>query len=119
MTNSIDGFSFDQPLRETQIIALAQYHRKQLHDAVFHQEVHLGNFCIAQRNRVYDYTQHLDPMQKKDFYRIYDGELKRLDTDDLHPVAEESALSIFTVVLVLVLIAAMLYFAVLHIMFKS
>jgi len=101
MTNNIDGFSFDLPLKETQIIALAQYHRKQLHDALYHQEVHLGNFCIAQRNRVWDYTQHLDSMQKKDFYRIYDGELNRLGDDELHPEIHENAMSIVTVVFVL------------------
>jgi hypothetical protein len=119
MTNSIDGFSFDLPLKETQIIALAQYHRKQLHDALYHQEVHLGNFCIAQRNRVRDYTQHLDGMQKKDFYRVYDSELKRLGDAELHPPIHENIRSIVTVVLVLIVIAAILYFTVLQMVFKN
>lgn len=120
MTNSIDGFNFDLPLNETQIIALAQFHRKQLDEAVFHQEIHLGNFCIAQRNRISEYTQYLEPMQKRDFYRIYDGELSRLaDDDDLHPVSAESGLSVFAVVLTLMLIAAMLYFAVIHVVLKT
>lgn len=121
MTNNIDGFSFDLPLQETQIIALAQYHRKQLHDALFHQKVHLGNFCIAQRNRVSEYTQDLDPMQKIDFYRIYDGALRRLGEEDLdlHPVTEDHPQRILAVLVLLVLIAALLFFTVQYIMFKS
>lgn len=42
MTNTIDGFVFDTPPREEQIIELAHYHRKLLDEAIFHQEIHLG-----------------------------------------------------------------------------
>ncbi len=49
MTNTIDGFVFDTPPREEQIIELAHYHRKLLDEAIFHQEIHLGDYCLAQR----------------------------------------------------------------------
>lgn len=120
MIHTIDGFNFDLPLKETQIIALAQFHRQQLDEAVSHQEIHLGNFCIAQRKRISEYTQYLDPMQKLEFYRIYDGELRRLaDDDDLHPVSAESGLSVFAVILTLMLIAAILYFAMVNTVLKA
>lgn len=120
MTNTIDGFNFDLPLKETQIIALAQFHRKQLDEAIFHQDIHLGDFCIAQRKRISDYTRYLEPLQKRDFYRVYDGELRRLaDDDDLHPVSAESGLSVFAVILTLLVIAAMLYFAVIQVVLKG
>ncbi|OTG82932.1 hypothetical protein [Acinetobacter sp. ANC 4648] len=115
MTNTIDGFNFELPLAESQIIALAQFHRKQLDEAIYHQEIHLGDFCLAQRKRVYDYTRLLEPMQKKAFYQAYDGELKRLaDDDDLHPMYAESGLSVFAVFLALAIIAIILYFAVIR-----
>lgn len=116
MTNIIDGFNFDLPLSESQIIALAQFHRKQLDEATFHQEIHLGNFSIAQRNRVSEYTRTLTLPQKKQFYEIYDGELRRLaDDDDLHPANAESGVSIFAVILSLIVIAMILYFTVVRI----
>ncbi|WP_445116018.1 hypothetical protein [Acinetobacter sp. WZC-1] len=115
MTDTIDGFNFDIPPVEAQIITLAQYHRKQLDQAVFHQEVHLGDFCLAQRKRVFDFTRTLPLEQKQAFYRIYDGELKRIaDDDDLHPMHAESGVSIFAVFLSLMIIAAILYFAVIR-----
>ncbi|TCM64486.1 hypothetical protein EC844_11745 [Acinetobacter calcoaceticus] len=115
MINTIDGFSFDLPLAESQIIALAQFHRKQLDEAVFHQDIHLGDFCIAQRKRVSDYTRTLDTNQKTYFYLIYDGELRRLaDDEDLHSAQAESGLSVFAVVLTLILITGILYFSVIR-----
>ncbi|MGR2922207.1 hypothetical protein [Acinetobacter guillouiae] len=112
MTNTIDGFIFDVPAAETQIVELAQYHRKQLDEAIYHQEIHLGDYCLAQRKRVYDYTRNLNPVQKAGFYRIYDGELRRLaDDDDLHPAHAEGGLSIFAVSIALAIIAIILYFA--------
>ena len=112
MTNTIDGFTFDVPAAESQIVELAQYHRKQLDEAIYHQEIHLGDYCLAQRKRVYDYTKNLEPMQKRGFYHIYDGELRRLaDDDDLHPVHAEGGVSIFAVVIALVIIAVILYFS--------
>ena len=44
MTNTLDGFDFDMPPTVSQIVALAQYHRTLLDEAVFHQEIHLGDF---------------------------------------------------------------------------
>ncbi|AYO54077.1 hypothetical protein [Acinetobacter wuhouensis] len=112
MTNTIDGFTFDVPAAESQIVELAQYHRKQLDEAIYHQEIHLGDYCLAQRKRVYDYTKNLDATQKKGFYRVYDNELRRLaDDDDLHPVHAEGGVSLFAVVIALVIIAGILYFA--------
>lgn len=64
MTNTIDGFVFDNPPKEEQIIELAHYHRKLLDEAIFHQEIHLGDYCLAQRKRVFDYARQLDPNQK-------------------------------------------------------
>lgn len=40
MTNTLDGFDFDMPPTVSQIVALAQYHRTLLDEAVFHQEIH-------------------------------------------------------------------------------
>ncbi|RKG35991.1 hypothetical protein [Acinetobacter rongchengensis] len=112
MTNVIDGFTFDVPPAESQIVELAQYHRKQLDEAIYHQEIHLGDYCLAQRKRVYDYTKDLNPTQKAGFYRIYDGELRRLaDDDDLHPAHAESGVGVFAVSIVLIIIAVILYFA--------
>ena len=86
MTNTIDGFNFDLPLRAEQIIELAHHHRKKLDEAVFHQEIHLGEYCLAQRKRVHDFTSTLDPQQREEFYRIYNGELISIaDDDELHP----------------------------------
>ncbi len=47
MTNTLDGFDFDMPPTVSQIVALAQYHRTLLDEAVFHQEIHLGDFCFG------------------------------------------------------------------------
>ena len=66
MTNTLDGFDFDMPPTVSQIVALAQYHRTLLDEAVFHQEIHLGDFCLAQRKRVYDFTRQLDENQRVD-----------------------------------------------------
>ncbi|MDN5491081.1 MAG: hypothetical protein L0G57_12115, partial [Acinetobacter sp.] len=64
------------------------------------------------RKRVYDYTRNLNPVQKAGFYRIYDGELRRLaDDDDLHPAHAEGGVSIFAVSIALAIIAIILYFA--------
>ena len=112
MTNVIDGFTFDVPPAESQIVELAQYHRKQLDEAIYHQEIHLGDYCLAQRKRVYDYTKDLNPTQKAGFYRIYDGELRRLaDDDDLHPAHAEGGDGVFAVSIVLIIIAVILYFS--------
>lgn len=112
MTNTIDGFTFGVPAAESQIVELAQYHRKQLDEAIYHQEIHLGDYCLAQRKRVYDYTKKLDATQKKVFYHVYDGELRRLaDDDDLHPAHAESGVGIFAVCISLAIIAGILYFA--------
>ena len=103
MTNNIDGFVFDNPPNEEQIIELA------------HQEIHLGDYCLAQRKRVFDYARQLDPNQKAWFYQVYDGELRKIaDEDELHPADAEEGLSIFAMLLVLVIIAAILYFSVIR-----
>ena len=112
MTNTIDGIAFNVPPAESQIIELAQYHRKQLDEAIYHNEIHLGDYCLAQRKRVYDYTKNLDITQKKDFYHVYDSELNRLaDDDNLHPAHAESGVGIFAISITLVIIAVILYFS--------
>ncbi len=115
MTTTIDGFNFSVPLQENQVVGLAQFHRKQLDEAIFHQEIHLGDYCLAQRKRVYDFTKTLTPEDKRSFYKMYDGELRRLaDDDDLHPSHAEGGVSIFAICLALVIIALILYFAVIR-----
>ena len=42
MTNTIDGFIFDVPAAESQIVELAQYHRKQLDEAIIIKKSILG-----------------------------------------------------------------------------
>ena len=82
---------------------------------MFHQEIHLGDYCLAQRKRVYDYAVHLAPDQKDRFYRIYNGELQRIaDDDDLHPADAESGVGMFAITIVLIIIAFILYFAFVH-----
>lgn len=115
MINTIDGFNFDLPLSVSQIIALAQFHRNQLDEAIFHDEIHLGNFCLQQRKRVYDFTRNLPPEQKAEFYNAYDGELRRIaDDDELHPPHAEAGVSVFVIFLTLGLIAFILYFTVIR-----
>lgn len=113
MSNTIDGFTFDVPPVESQVVALAQFHRKQLDEAVFHQEIRLGDYCLAQRKRVYDFAKTLDPVQRAQFYRYYDGELRRIaDDDQLHPPHAEGGVSVFVIILALAVIAFILYFTV-------
>lgn len=110
---TLEGCDFDVPPSDSQIVALAQYHRKQLDEAIFHQEIHLGNYCLAQRKRVKDLVQDLPAEQRRHFYQVYDGELRRIaDDEDLHPADAESGVSVFAIFIVLVIIAAILYFAV-------
>ena len=55
------------------------------------------------------------PNQKAWFYQVYDGELRKIaDEDELHPADAEEGLSIFAMLLVLVIIAAILYFSVIR-----
>lgn len=115
MTKTFDGLPFDLPPTTAQIVELAHQHRKNLDEAVFHQEIHLGDYCLAQRKRVYDFTRQLDPQQREEFYRTYNGELKNIaDEDDLHPPEAEKGLSIFAIMLVLGIIALVFYFAVIR-----
>lgn len=110
-TRTLDGLNFDLPPTPTQIIALARQHRANLDDAIFHQEIHLGDFCLAQRKRVYDFTRDLNHDQRVDFYKTYNGELKRIaDEDQLHPAHAESGVGVFTLFIVLAIIAVILYF---------
>lgn len=115
MSKTFDGLNFDLPPTPSQIIQLAHQHRKNLDEAIFHEEIHLGNFCLAQRKRVYDFTRQLDPQQREEFYLTYNGELKRIaDDDDLHPPEAEKGLSVFAIILVLGLIALVFYFAIIR-----
>lgn len=112
MSNVIDCVNLDVPPLESQIIELADHHRKLLDEAIFHQEIHLGDYCLAQRKRVYDFASHLSPTEKDRFYKIYDGELRSIaDDDDLHPADAESGVGMFAIFISLVIIAFILYFA--------
>lgn len=113
MSNTIDGFNFDTPPVQSQIVALAQHHRKQLEEAIFHQEIHLGDFCLSQRKRIHDFTKTLAPSEKAEFYRYYDGELKRIAVEDReHPEDAETGVSLFTIFIALAFILMILYFGV-------
>lgn len=115
MTRTLDGLSFDMPPTADQIVALAHLHRQNLDEAIFHQEIHLGDFGLAQRKRVYDFTRELNEAQREKFYEMYNGELLRTaDEDDLHPADAEGGVSVFAVFLVLAIIAMILYFAVIQ-----
>lgn len=112
MNYTLDGLNFDWPPTKNQIIELAHMHRRNLKEAVF-RDIHLGDYCLAQRKRVYDFTRSLDEQQREDFYRVYNGELKRIaEEDKLHPAHAESGVSVFTIGIFLVLIAIILYFAI-------
>ncbi|MBI1452374.1 MULTISPECIES: hypothetical protein [Acinetobacter] len=115
MSRILDGLSFDMPPSAEQVIALAHLHRMKLDEAIFHNEIHLGEFGLAQRKRVYDFTRELDVPQREAFYQVYNGELLSIaDEDDLHPAEAEGGLSVFAMIVVLVIIAAILYFAVIR-----
>ncbi|CAM4300992.1 hypothetical protein [Acinetobacter pragensis] len=120
MSRILDGLTFDMPPTAEQVVALAHLHRQKLDEAIFHQEIHLGHFGLAQRKRVYDFTRELDPAQREDFYDMYNGELLRIaDDDDLHPAQAEGGVSIFAVVIVMAIIALILYFAVIQRLLSS
>lgn len=115
MSRILDGLTFDYPPTMSQIVELAHQHRRNLDDAIFHQEIHLGDFGLAQRKRVYDFTRDLDKNQRLEFYNAYNGELLKIaDDDDLHPAHAEGGMSIFAVIIVLAIIALILYFAVIR-----
>jgi len=116
MSRTLDGLNFDMPPNAEQIIALAHLHRQKLDEAIFHNEIHLGEFGLKQRKRVYDFTRELDVEQRAEFYKVYNGELVHIaDDDDLHPAHAEGGLSVFAVFVVLAVIAIILYFAVIRV----
>ena len=111
MAPTIDGFSLDLPPIKAQVIGLAQLHRKQLDEAIYHNELRLGDFCLAQRKRVYDYTRELNADQRTEFYQTYNGELQRLAVDESpHHHIDENPTHIKIMCGVLLLIAVVLYF---------
>lgn len=119
MTHTLDGFEFDMPPSVSQIVALAQYHRVQLEEAIFRHEVHLGDFCLAQRKRVYDFTRQLDEAQRYEFYQTYNGELVRIaDEDPAHPSDAENGVGVFAIFIALAIIAMVIYFAFVRGMFE-
>ena len=115
MTRSVDGCAFDVTPLTSQIIELAHHHRKKLDEAILRRDVHLGEYCLAQRKRVADFAKTLERSDRIEFYRNYDGELLRIaDEDELHPAEAEGGVSIFAIFLVLAVIALVLYFAVIR-----
>lgn len=115
MSRTLDGITFDIPPTAGQIMALAQVHRKKLDDAIFYKNVRLGDYSLAQRKEVYDFTRQLDESQREQFYRLYNGELVRLaDEDRLHPAHAEAGVSKFAIFIVLMIVALILYFTVIR-----
>lgn len=110
MTTMIDGFFLDIPPIKAQIIGLAQLHRKQLNEAIYHNELRLGDFCLAQRKRVHDYTRVLTAEQCTEFYQTYNSELERLAIDESpHTHEEENPKMNKIMFALLVVIAIVLY----------
>ncbi|APX62969.1 MULTISPECIES: hypothetical protein [Acinetobacter] len=119
MSRTLDGIDFDIPPTAGQVMALAQLHRKKLDAAIFHKEIHLGEYSLAQRKAVYDFTRQLDENQREQFYKLYNSELVRLaDPDRLHPASAESGLSKFAIFLILAITAGMLGSTVFIALFK-
>lgn len=110
MTRTLDGVKFDMPPTAGQIMELADLHRKKLDQAIFSKYTHLGDYGLAQRKEVYDFTRALDENQREQFYKLYNGELVRIaDEDRLHPPEAEAGLSKFEIALVLLVVALVLY----------
>ena len=111
MTKIIDGFELDVPLIETQVIALAQYHHKQIDEAIFHQEVHLGEYGLKKQFQVEDSVRDLSDEDRKKFYQIYNKELSRLAVgDDHHAFDEPETGNLGLIITVLAILAIVIYF---------
>jgi hypothetical protein len=110
MTKNIDGFVLDIPLVETQVIALAQYHHKKIDDAIFHQEIHLGEFGLQQKFKVDEFVKTLSEADRHDFYEIYSAELERLARTDDHLRDEHESGNLGVILIVLVIIAVAIYY---------
>lgn len=82
MTKLIDGFGLDIPPTSSQIVTLAQLHRKQLDEVIYNDDLRLGDFCLAQKSRIASFTKELDVQDRSEFYRIYNDELVRLSHDE-------------------------------------
>ena len=116
MAYVLDGIDLALPLQDQQIIALAQKHRKQLYEALFHQEIHLGHYAFKLRSHVAEFIQQLPKDDQRKFYQVYDAELKRgAEEDHLHPAYAEEGVSIFAAMVSLVVIFGILYFAVIRV----
>lgn len=113
--STLDGLPLDVAVNKQQIVDLAHFHRKKLDEAIFHQEIHLGDYCLAQRKRVYDFTRQLSVAERAEFYQIYNGELKQIAADEaLHPADAEQGVSVFIIFITLAIIALILYFAIIR-----
>lgn len=112
MSKILDGLNFTVPPSRDEIVALAHYHREKLNEAITHQETRMGDFCLAQRQRVCDFTRELNADQRAEFYQIYNHELVRIaNKDRAHLEPTEAGVSIFAIVIVLAVIALILFFA--------
>lgn len=115
MTKTVDGFALDVPPVASQIIALAQYHHKKIDEAIFHQEVHLGEYGLKQKFEINEFTNALSDDDRRNFYNIYTKELNRLaKTDDHHAHDIPETGNLFVIFIVLAIIAIVLYFAFAH-----
>lgn len=111
MTKTIDGFALDNPLIASQVIALAQYHHKKIDEAIFHQEVHLGEYGLKQKFKLDEFTNDLSELDRREFYKVYSSELTRLakhDDHHAHDIPETGNISV--IVGVLIVLAVVLYF---------
>lgn len=112
MNYMIDGIVLDEHASPKSIKALARMHHKLLSDAVFHNEVHLGEYSLSLRDHLRAYTRNLPFQEQAEFYQYYEGELKRMADKVKHHADDATGLSMFVVFLTLLLIATVLYFGV-------
>lgn len=109
---TIDGLEFDVPLDHAQIKALARLHRQQLGEAIYHEDQHIGELGIMHRAKIAGFTRQLPIEQRHEFYKVYNHELRRLAVDDpLHPPHAEEGVNVFLLVVILLIVAVILYFA--------
>lgn len=114
-THTIDGFNFDLPINIEQVKALAKFHRDQLHESLYHKNDKVGNIGITQRANILSFTKVLDVSSQKQFYDVYNTELKQLSTlQNVEEDHHEKGVNPVLLIVILACLAATLYFVFVH-----